>query len=351
MLANNKKTIWIDLDNSPHVPFFKPIIDELDNKGYKIFITARDCFQVCGLADLYHIQYKRVGRHYGKMKLLKVVGTLIRAMQLLPIAIKEKPVFSISHGSRSQLIVSYLLRIPKMIIFDYEYAKGLGIIRPKWNLGPEIIPKRKNGFKPENCLRYPGLKEDVYVSSYEPKKGFRQELGIGDSEILVTIRPPATEAHYHNPESEKLFTNVLQHLGGYENLRMLILPRNEIKQKNYIIEMWRDWYENGKILIPEHVLNGLDVIWNSDFVISGGGTMNREAAAMGVPVYSIFRGKIGDVDKYLSLKNRLVLIESEVDVKEKIFVSKRNISFGISHKNKNTLDTILSHIVTILESL
>jgi predicted glycosyltransferase len=75
--------------------------------------------------------------------------------------------------------------------------------------------------------------------------------------------------------------------------------------------------------MPDKVLNGLDLIWHSDLVISGGGTMNREAAAMGVPVYSIFRGKLGAVDRYLSETGRLSLIQSRADVSAKIKVAKR----------------------------
>jgi len=43
--------IWIDLDNTPHVPFFKPIIRELEKRGHEVVLTARDAFQVCELAD------------------------------------------------------------------------------------------------------------------------------------------------------------------------------------------------------------------------------------------------------------------------------------------------------------
>ena len=78
--SQNKKRIWIDLDNSPHVPFFSPIIGELNKLGYEVLLTARDCSQTCGLADLFHLQYKRIGRHYGKHKIFKVAGTVFRAL-------------------------------------------------------------------------------------------------------------------------------------------------------------------------------------------------------------------------------------------------------------------------------
>ena len=133
------KTIWIDLDNSPHVPFFEPIIKTLKNKGYTIEITARDCFQVCGLADLFNIKYKKIGRHYGKNKLMKVIGTLIRTSQLLPFALKKRPLVSVSHGSRSHLLASTMLGIPHIHIFDYEHVNRLPLVKPAFGIAPEII--------------------------------------------------------------------------------------------------------------------------------------------------------------------------------------------------------------------
>ena len=120
--ASFPKKIWIDLDNSPHVPFFKPIIQELNRRGYEVMLTARDCFQVCGLADLFNLHYKRIGRHYGKNKILKVLGLFIRAVELAPTVLRESPDFALSHGSRSQLLLSSILRISSCIMADYEYT-------------------------------------------------------------------------------------------------------------------------------------------------------------------------------------------------------------------------------------
>ena len=138
------KKIWIDLDNSPHVPFFKPIIKELEKQDWEVVVTVRDCFQTGGLADLMGLKYSRIGRHYGKNKALKVAGTVFRAMQLLPIAWKEKPALSVSHGSRSQLMASVLLGIPDITLFDYEFTKGLGPIAPDWVMAPEVIAAKSH---------------------------------------------------------------------------------------------------------------------------------------------------------------------------------------------------------------
>ena len=138
-------------------------------------------------------------------------------------------------------------------------------------------------------------------------------------------------------------------LGRNPDIQIVILPRNEKKQTAWIKNTWPEWCTSGKIIIPEHAVNGLDLIWYSDFVVSGGGTMNREAASLGVPVYSIFRGKIGAVDHYLSQNGRLTLLESTEDVKTKLKMVRRNKSDNLKQHDRNALNTIVKHIINILE--
>jgi predicted glycosyltransferase len=342
-----RKKIWVDLDNSPHAPFFSPIIKELQKIGYEVFITARDCSQTCGLADLFHLPYKRIGRHYGKQKILKVAGTVFRALQLMSGVNNEKPALALSHGSRAQMISAWMLRIPSIVIMDYEHVKGF--LNPTWIMMPEVISSNAIKYDKEHIIHYPGIKEDVYIPSFKPDPTIKNELGINTDDILITIRPPATEAHYYKPESEELFEAAINVLAQKENIKIVILPRND-NQTDSIKTKWPKWCGDGKIVIPKHVVNGLNLIWQSDLVISGGGTMNREAAALGVPVYSIFRGKIGAVDRYLSEKGRLTLIENEDELFTKIVLERRNRSSNPPNSNDSTLQKIISVIVDILES-
>ena len=348
MIEFSRGKIWIDLDNSPHVPFFIPIIKELENKGYSVLLTSRDCFQVCNLADYYHLNHNKIGKHYGANKLIKIMGTVWRSLQLTFAVRKEKPSLSISHGSRSLILASSLLRIPTILLFDYEHSERLPFIKPILGIAPEAIrdPEVEKDFK-LGVFRYKGLKEDVYVASFNSEPAFRHKLGLWDGDIVATIRPPATEAHYHNPESEKLFFAVVEFLGNHPDVQMVILPRNEKTQREMVLSTWPKWCNQKKIIIPDKVVNGLDLIWNSDFVVSGGGTMNREAAALGVPVYSIFRGKIGAVDRYLADNGRLTLIDTVEDVKSKIRPIRRN-------RGKETRlgrMTALSQIVAAVEEV
>ena len=345
MQQSKEKKIWIDLDNSPHVPFFIPIMRELKSKGYELRLTARDCSQTCGMADMFGLQYLRVGKHYGKNKVLKVYGTILRALQLAN-EVRNKGIrLAVSHGSRSQMFASFLLGIPSVAIMDYEYTRGF--VKPNWVIMPGIIPVDKVKFDNNHVFTYPGIKEDVYVPDFVPDPNIKKDLGLNEKEIVVTIRPPATEAHYHNPQSEALFLTAVNYLGKQGNVKMVILPRYDV-QRLSIRNQWPEWCENGKVIIPEHVLDGLNLIWFSDLVISGGGTMNREAAALGVPVYSIFRGKLGAVDRYLNEKGRLTLLEDSSDIPKKIRLEKRQRELQVN-KNNRTLDSIINHVVKIME--
>ena len=351
-MAAHPKTIWIDLENSPHVPFFKPIIEELESRGHKVALTARDCFQVCELADLFHMKYKRIGRHYGKHKLAKMVGLGLRVLQMTPRALFQRPDLCLSHGSRSQIVVASALKIPNMLIFDYEHTTWVRWMIPNFVMAPEVISEASvsgKGVPKERLSRYPGIKEDVYAPSFKPNPALKRQLGINDTDLVVTIRPPATEAHYHNPEAEGLLTAVFELLGSRPEVKIVVVPRTP-KQGADMRAQFPEMFQRQQVIIPEHVVDGLDLIWASDFVISGGGTMNREAAALNVPVYSIFRGTIGAVDHYLEAQGRLVLLESVADVKSKIKIERRPKSQGPENHESPALRAIVDNILSILEA-
>jgi uncharacterized protein len=340
--------IWIDLDNSPHVPFFLPIIQELERKGFRILLTARNSYQVCELLRLHGLSCRVVGRHHGKKWILKLLGTLFRALQLLPLAIKERPGLVVSHGSRAQIIVASLLGIPRVLMFDYEFSNAIGFLNPDWVFVPDMIPQERIQQKPDHVLRYHGLKEDVYVPRFKPDPNFRSVLGVRRDELIVTVRPPATEAHYHNPESEQFLAETLRYLLDQPDARVVILPRNE-NQAAVIRAEWKQAIDGERIIIPGRAVDGLNLIWNSDLVISGGGTMNREAAALGVPVFSIFRGQMGAVDRYLAKTGRLTLIEKVEDIRTKIALERRKPAPWESANQSDVLDSIVDAIHSIAE--
>jgi predicted glycosyltransferase len=334
------------------VPFFVPIIKELEKSGHSVILTARDTFQVIGLADYYKLNYIKVGKHYGASKLLKVLGTVWRSVQLASVVLKYKLDMSISHGSRSLILLSSMLGIPTVLLFDYEHSRSLPLIKPELGIAPEVINGQHIAKHFKRGLRvYFGIKEDVYVPSFRPDPSILQQLNLREDDIVATIRPPASEAHYHNPDSDKLFFEVVEFLGHRSGVRMIILPRNEKTQKDLVYKTWPGWCKEGKIIIPDRVVDGLNLIWHSDLVISGGGTMNREAAALGIPVYSIFRGTLGSVDKYLSERGRLTMIETQEDVESKIRLVKRRKGTEESFGDSLALKQIMIAIEEVLDNL
>jgi uncharacterized protein len=343
-----RKKIWVDLDNSPHVPFFRPIIDELRKRNYEVLVTARDAYQVRELLEFYAVPARLIGRHYGKHKVLKGMGTCWRALAVTAGVRKEKIDLAITHGSRACVIACALLGIPDILLFDYEFAAKIPGIKPTWLMAPGVIADRHKG-NGTQIINYPGIKEDVYLSRFRPDYGVKTRLGIPSDDLLVMVRPPATEAHYHNPESEALLTETINRFVRTPGARILLLPRNK-RQEADLRSAWPDAIARRQILIPDHVEDGLNLIWNSDLVVSGGGTMNREAAALGVPVYSIFRGKIGAVDAYLAEQGRLVLLETVDDVKTKIKTVRRDPhKQRLNEENSPALDTIVQNIISIAE--
>jgi uncharacterized protein len=346
--SRRQKTVWIDIDNSPHVPFFLPIIEELEKEGIEVVLTARNIYQVCELLEFFHLPCKVIGKHYGKNKFLKVAGTLLRALQLAPTAAFMRPDVAISHGSRAQLLICKALRIPTIMMHDYEHSTKTGFLEADWVLMPDVIPDGLMARKSDTVLRYPGLKEDVYVPRFRPDPSILSELGISKDDLVVTVRPPATEAHYHNPESEILFAETLRRLSSHPNVRAVTLPRNA-RQGEQLRAEWSDLIASGQLVVPSAPLDGLNLIWFSDLVISGGGTMNREAAALGVPVYSIFRGTLGAVDRYLAETGRLTMIENTSDVHTKIKLVRWDRPAKPEDRNCPVLECIVDNILSVLE--
>jgi predicted glycosyltransferase len=341
-----ERRIWIDMDNSPHVPFFIPIIEELRKRGHEVILTARDAYQVRELLELHHLSCMVLGRHFGKNRAAKILGTCLRATRLLPKIFGQQIDLAVSHGSRAQMMCGFALRIPTLLILDYEYIAMMGFIRPDWILVPQMIPDSKELQPKRQILRYPGLKEDVYVPRLQVDQSLRNQLGLEEADIVVTVRPPAVEAHYHNPESDVLLDATLKFLMQVPDVRVILLPRNE-GQGKALRKTWEKWISNRKIVVPENAVDGMNLIWFSDLVISGGGTMNREAAALGVPVYSIFRGKIGAVDRQLQREGRLILIESVEDIQKKIVLTRRQKSEQVNCNGRPALQSIVDSIVKI----
>jgi len=344
--------VWIDLENTPHIPFFKPIIDSLRERGHEVLLTARDAYQTCELADHHGLEYHAIGRHNGKHLISKVGGLLGRSLQLVRHYRASRPDLVLNLGSRSQNLAAKLLGIPVAEIMDYEHSAESKWLAPRWMLMPEAVSDELDAVPAGDRVRvYHGIKEDVYVPFFRPDASLTGKLGVDGASLLVTARPPATEAHYHNSESETLFAAFIRRLLEVEGSRVILLPRNH-RQHVELRANHPEWFGGDRVMVPDGVIDGLNLIWHSDLVVSGGGTMNREAAALGVPVYSVFKGSIGAVDRRLAKEGRLTLIASEHEILEKMrFVAPRQKMSKPSSEPRQAFSDILSHLECILTSL
>ena len=344
-------TIWIDLENTPHIPFFRPIIRELRNQGHQVVLTARDGYQTCEMAGFHGLAYQQIGRHYGRHLIAKIGGLLVRSVQLMRFARSQQPQLALNLGSRSQNLAAKWMGIPVVEIMDYEYTAESPLLESRWYLTPAVVNTARRPGSPSNRIRtYRGIKEDVYVPGFQPDEAILVQLGLHDAKVVVTARPPATEAHYHHPEAELLFAQFMQRALESPGVKTVLLPRNP-RQEAELRGRHPQWFANSNLVVPQGVVDGLNLIWHSDLVVSGGGTMNREAAALGVPVYSVFRGLTGAVDRQLCDQHRLTLIESPADVDHKIQLVPRPKDRPPPAPTTDALTDILKHLHEIIASL
>jgi predicted glycosyltransferase len=329
----------IDLTNSPHVLFFEPIVRKLEADGHEVLITARDFAQTLDLIKKRNLKATVFGKHMGRSVLKKAFGLIYRSALLYFFGKKVKPDVALSHNSNDLAVAARLLGVPHLIFVDYEYAS----FAHKFNsffadriLFPEPVPVEKlvqlYG-KEKKFGNYPGLKEQVYLPHHE-LKCVRDEIGVSEEEVLVVVRPPADFALYHRFENP-LFENCLEYLESSE-AKVVILPRTS-DQKERLEEKFPDFF------YPEKAVDGPSLIFSADLVLSAGGTMNREAAVLGTPAYTIFAGLIGAVDAYLMEKGLLKKVDKPEDIEIRKKASKGRLSL------ESTLDEIVQIIYQFAE--
>jgi len=240
-----------------------------------------------------------------------------------------------------------LLRIPTILVLDYEHSKTPLLMRPKWEIVPDSLPDHGLHSRSTHVRKYRGIKEDVYAPDFKPDRSLLDTLGLREEDLIITVRPPATEAHYHNPESEVLLTRLMERICRTPGTRAVLLPRNK-DQEQALRASHPEWFANGVTTIPQKAVDGLNLLWHSDLVLSGGGTMNREAAALGIPVYSIFRGKTGAVDAKLEKEGRLTMVRSVEEVEGKIAFDRRDKSAPPDSRPRAALVDIVDHVEEIV---
>jgi predicted glycosyltransferase len=318
--------LWIDLANSPHVPFFKALAPRFVAAGHEIEFTARDFAETVPLAQAAGFDAEVVGAHGGRQVSAKAGNLIGRAWALASWARKRKFDLAVSHNSYSQILAARALRMRCVTLMDYEHqpANHLAFRLASRIIVPASFPVerlRRYGASVGKVRRYHGTKEDVYLAGFQPDPSFAKqlcELGVHPDNVLVLMRPPAHDALYHRFQNE-LFDEALALLLEKRNVQVVLLPRNETQRAAYSART------SERLIVPARPLDGANLIAASDLVISAGGTINREAAALGVPVASIYAGRWAAVDEELVNESRLQRISRSEDVR-KLTVEKKSSS-------------------------
>ena len=305
--------IWIDLANSPQVLFFRPLIPEIKRLGHEVTITSRYFAQTVELADQFGFEHTPIGGHGGQK--LKKIGLAIleRAWKLFCFAWNKKFDLAISHNSYAQALAAKGLGIPFVTSMDYEHqpANHICFRLARKVVVPEFFPQEdlgRFGVKGRKAAYYRGTKEQVYLADVSPQPGFLDTLDVTKDKILVIMRPPGTWGLYHHFENP-LFDFALDHVADTPGTQIIFLPRiasqgDSVRGLGY-----------SNVFVPPRALDGPNLMYHADLVISGGGSMNREAAVLGTPTYSLFKGKLAAVDRYLIELGRLRHIDSEEGIK------------------------------------
>ncbi len=300
--------IWVDLTNSPHVVVMRPLIAEMRARGHEVEVTARDFAQTLQLSERYGIEHTAIGHHRGAGLWAKATGLFARSGQLTRWARGRGFDLALGHGSNDVTVAAALLRIPSSTMFDYEWATvqhNVNCRLARAVVVPEAIPpERLYRYGARGKIRaYPGLKEEYYLADFEPDESVLGELGLDSREPITVVRTPPEVSLYHRFEND-LFAQVIERLRGTQ---AVVLARTPEQRERLAAA--------GGLIVPERAIDAQSLVALADLVISAGGTMNREAVALGTPVYTVFEGKPGAVDDWLIAEGRLRRLASADEVR------------------------------------
>lgn len=337
--------IWIDLTNSPHVLVMRPVIEVLEREGHEVRVTARDFAQTLGLLRRFQIPHTAIGRHRGERLAAKAGGLALRSAALVRWA-RANGSFDIAlgHGSNDVSVAATLLGIPSATMFDYEWAAVQHHINCRLASAvvvPDAIPpERLDRYGARGKVRsYEGLKEEYYLADFQPDSAILAQLEIDPARPIVVVRTPPEVSLYHRFEND-LFAQVLERLrdaaDGGEGVQPVVLPRTE-DQRAELAGV-------PGFIVPSQAIDAQSLIAHADLVISAGGTMNREAVALGTPVYTTFEGRLGAVDEGLIAEGRLHKLRdpAQIDLAKRPPGSARAGGLRIHRDSRVLVDLLLS---------
>jgi uncharacterized protein len=311
--------VWIDLTNTAHVLVLRPLVELLERDGHEVTLTARPLSHTVELVDGWGHPYTVVGRHGGAARLGKARAAATRVPRLLAFVRGRRFDCALAHGSTDLPPVCRALGIPNTTTFDYEWAALQHHANCRLAtrvLVPDAIPLERlarYGARPPKLVRYPGLKEEYYLAAFEPDPSVLDELALDRDHVLCVVRTAPSYALYLGGSENPVLPRVLERLAAAEDARTVVLARTPA-QRDAVRALGIP-----RVVVPDRAVDGRSLVAHADVLVSAGGTMNREAAVLGTPVWSIFEGPMGAVDERLVREGRLRLLRdpSEIDVRRK----------------------------------
>src|SRR5690348_10774785 len=297
--------VWVDFTASAHPLVFRPLVERLQAQGHEVEITARQYAQTLQLIESHGMTATVIGHHGGRSAFGKAQQMTSRMRALKKWAKGRDFDIALAHGPHELTMTARRLGIPSSTTFDYEWAylqHQLGCRAATRVVVPDAIPPDRlatYGTRPPKLLQYPGLKEEYYLADFEPDPRVLEPWPIDPERTLVVVRTPPDVSLYHR-RSNPLFPQVLTYLGRDESVHAIVVPRTTA-QREFVRGL-----ELPSVLVPVHAVDAQSLIAAADLVVSAGGTMNREAVALGVPVYTTFGGRLGGVDEMLIRDRRLI---------------------------------------------
>jgi predicted glycosyltransferase len=304
--------VWVDLTNPAHVVVLRPLVELLEAGGHEVTLTSRPLSHTTELLDDWGHPYTAIGHHGGAGRVGKALAATSRTAQAFRFARGKRFDYGLAHGSTDLPPVGRLLGIANTTMFDYEWARlqhELNCRLATRVLIPDAIPAERverYGARPPKLVRYPGLKEEYYLAGFEPDESVPAELGVDRERILAVVRTAPSYALYLGGSENELLPRVLRRLVD-EGAQVVVLARTN-EQRQSLREL------DAGLIVPERAVDGRSLAALADLVVSAGGTMIREAAVLGTPVWSIFEGRPGAVDEQLAREGRIRFLRDPAEL-------------------------------------
>jgi len=308
---------WVDFTNTAHVPVLRPLVELLEEDGHEVELTARPLSHTLELLDDWGHPYRVIGQHGGARRARKVLTTAARLRAMLRFGRGRRFDFALAHASVDLPPAARLLGIPNTTMFDYEWATAQHNVVCRLAdrvLVPEAIPPERlerYGARPPKLVRFEGLKEEYYLSDWEPDPRALKALRLDRRRVICVVRTAPSYALYLGGSENQLLTGVLRRL-AVDDAQTVVLARTDEQRR--AVQAVSD-----RFVVPNRAVDGSSLVAFADVLVSAGGTMNREAAVLGTPVWSIFEGRLGGVDERLVGEGRLRLLADpgEIELRKK----------------------------------